>query len=233
MKKILLTLAFVPISALSAFAGDLWLGAGFDTTFTTISGQSDWKSKTGFGGEARFEWGLTDQFSLEFQPGYLNQAVKGHVNAYSTTQYVCVIMGPLRLCSNLTSNHPAYDWERSYGTMNVPVLAKFKFLKKGVTPYAVAGPTLDLPLSAKYHKTVDGGSDSESDFKDELSGVGLGLAAGLGVDVPLGGAARVFVEGQYQLGLTDAYKEESAVGGKFRTILVKVGVDFRLGKHKS
>ncbi len=79
--------------------------------------------------------------------------------------------------------------------LNLPLMAKY-YIFKGVS--IQAGPQIGFLLSAN-NNVESPGIDTETDIKDETSGVDFGINFGLGYQLPLG----IFVDGRYNLGLSD------------------------------
>jgi hypothetical protein len=112
--------------------------------------------------------------------------------------------------------------------IQVPVLAKFKVLRKGpFSPFLQAGPYLGFLLSGKY-KTFDasGAVLFQGDLKQYYKTLDFGLAFSGGLEYEMGNKL-VFLEFRYNLGLTNIEKEtDTTYITKHRTLMVLVGVGF-------
>jgi hypothetical protein len=219
---VLSLLAVFPVPAL---AGDVWLGVNGNFTSAELS-NTDLKGSTAFGGGVVAEFGLSKRFSLVLQPNLLVRETTGTEPPTSGFRF-CIVTGPFQFCTT-TPGSPGYDFTTTVSYVDVPMLAKFSLREKGFMPYLLAGPSVGFVTSAKLKPS----NGSEIDIKDEMNGTDFGICGGLGFDLPLGESARIFLEGQYVLGLTDAGKDDDE-HSKFKTFVVKAGFQFAVSRSKS
>ncbi|HKJ33823.1 MAG TPA: porin family protein [Balneolales bacterium] len=106
--------------------------------------------------------------------------------------------------------------------IQVPVFAKGKYqLQNGLTPYVIAGPSFSYRISDKYK--YDGANSNQKGDINELgiktndSLFDLNFGAGLQM-------GRLMLEGRYQWGLTDVFKNIDAQHSVF-TINLGIGLN--------
>lgn len=145
---------------------------------------------------------------------------------------------------NLLYNNHRANWDYSefdlyYGTIvaldivttlqsiSIPVLAKFKFPSRQVTPFLGIGPEFGLILShkSKLKISADGLTDEITvDLGDDTTAINFALTLCVGLDIDLG---RVILspELRFSLGLTDI--DETAIGTmKSNQLILLFGVKF-------
>jgi hypothetical protein len=108
--------------------------------------------------------------------------------------------------------------------IEVPVLAKFQLGPSGpITPHLVIGPYFGFNVNAEASVSGDGGSIS-GDISDDVNGVEIGGAAGVGIDFNVG-LTKLNARAQYGYGFTDIFKEGED-GNKNAALSVTVGIWF-------
>ena len=92
--------------------------------------------------------------------------------------------------------------------IDIPILAKFSLpTESEFVPYAFAGPSIGILLSAKYEVV-----NIEEDIKDETKNIDYGIVLGAGADYKIG-AGCLLLDVRYSYGLTtivDAEGDEDA-----------------------
>ena len=126
-------------------------------------------------------------------------------------------------------------------SLDIPVLLKISLGQGSTQPYLIAGPTLGFVLGDvklvldKY--TVDGQDvthlipDDDKEEKLDTKSTEFGISFGAGVTFPMGNNL-LFIEGGYNLGLTNLAQPENADDDtevKTNGIQFKVGILFSLG----
>ncbi len=127
--------------------------------------------------------------------------------------------------------------------IDIPVLLKASFGNGPVKPYLLAGATIAFKLDAKFEvdKATVNGVDVTSQIpseemaeleKIEVKSTDFILNFGGGIIIPLG-QVNIFIEGQYNLGLSDVNDETPEPGDveptiKTTGIQIKAGVMFPL-----
>jgi hypothetical protein len=109
---------------------------------------------------------------------------------------------PEILYSGQGAKNGSYSFKANY--ISVPVLLRLNF-----TPvFSVhAGPQIGIMMSAK--EEIEGGGESV-DVKDDYKSTDVGVAAGLGVDLPMGlNFGFRFVKGMTNIADTDNYKQKN------------------------
>jgi opacity protein-like surface antigen len=216
------------LSASAARAGDIWVGPLGNSAWSTRS-DADVDTGRGFGGGLTCELELNERFSLALQPGLVSRRTEGHVAGSGGGANVCICFGSLCFCSGGQAREP-YDFEQTFRSIDAPVLGKMRLRKEGFSPYLLAGPRIGLLTSAKVTRT-SASSVNTDDLKEDTRGVDFGFIGGAGIELPLGKARRskLFVEGQYDLGLVGQWKDDDTPN-KARAFLVKLGVAFNFSK---
>ena len=125
-------------------------------------------------------------------------------------------------------NSSTYEgtWKLTYVT--IPVLAKASFGTGDARPYLMAGPELDILLSAKREDWWDWqvSSQAEKDIKNDMHPYDFGITLGAGVEWLLG-ETTAYAELAYTHGLLDVLRVEDAVYNvelKNQTIALSVGL---------
>lgn len=109
--------------------------------------------------------------------------------------------------------------------IEVSVLPKLLLGRGSTQPYVLAGPTLSLLLSAKVSRTR-----GEEDVKEFFKDTDFGFDLGGGVRFPVG-VNSFFVEGRFNLGLSNIYQNPEDPDTKIKTrgIQIMAGITFPLG----
>ncbi|SOD03382.1 Opacity protein [bacterium JGI 053] len=128
--------------------------------------------------------GITDRVSLQLEPMFIQKGAKVAVEGIGDV-----------------------DVEASY--LEVPVLLKVPFGQGRVQPFAMAGPSFGLLLSARQR--ADFIPREQQDIKDESESFEFGVTGGAGVAFPLSPRVQGFAQGRYHHGLvdTDTAEDES------------------------
>lgn len=169
----------------------------------------DNSSRIGFKFGAMAEMGFIPMFALQIEPMYVQKG------------------GKLSLPGQEITNKLTY--------LDIPILLKLKLPVPGpVTPYAFAGPSIGILLSAS---SETGGQDT--DIKDQLSSTDFGLDFGAGVAFDVAPLVSLMLDARYSLGLSDIFgdtgkqdwaQETGIVGQKIKTTGIQIiaGVMFGL-----
>ncbi len=175
-------LAFEPVAARSEITG---FGVKAGVALSNIFGKDvyDQKFRTGFSYGVFMTYGFGRTFAI--QPELLF-AMKGsrYVNG----------RGP-----------DAYRETMSLEYVELPILAKFYFpLFRTFRTHVFAGPAPALNIRARVDARFAG--ESQQEALDNVMGVDIGLAAGAGIEVPVG-TGRITFDVRYTAGLTTLSKE--------------------------
>ena len=103
--------------------------------------------------------------------------------------------------------------------VDVPMLIRLQ-PSSGRGVYAVAGPSVNFNIAAKL---VDEGDNDETDIKDDIESVEVGLVVGVGLQL-----SKFLVEGRYAEGLTNIAKDPDPEEDSYRnrSFAIMVGVRF-------
>jgi hypothetical protein len=111
--------------------------------------------------------------------------------------------------------------------IEIPILARIFFNREGtVRPNVFLGPSLGFLTGAKGKS----GSEDYEDFdnyKDIYNTFDLGLSAGLGLNIKVGGEMYFIVDARYTYGLTDISKGGSDVNNQ--AVAISAGLSFGIG----
>ncbi|NJN28625.1 MAG: PorT family protein [Cyclobacteriaceae bacterium] len=157
-----------------------------------ITGEGDYDMKAGFHVGAFVDLSISDAFSLQPELLFSTQGA----------QYTFIPQDD-EVTAKFNLNY-----------LNLPILAKVKI---GEVFNIHAGPQFGFLLSAKEKR-----DDESYDFKDQLKTVDVGLAFGVGVDLPMG----LTFAGRYNLGLTDIADEND--GDPIKNSVIQVSVGYKL-----
>ena len=117
------------------------------------------------------------------------------------------------------------------GYLEVPLLLGMRIPMQGsnVRPYIVAGPSIGFKMSCKIHGEESGVSVNlncdDSQVGLQVKGVDFGLAAGLGVEVPMG-SGRLHIFGRYSLGLSEVVQDMNV-----KNNVISFGAGYFFGGH--
>lgn len=162
-----------------------------------------------FGGMIDFE--ITKNFGIEVDLLYNSQKAKWDYSEFDPF-YGILIDG---------------DATFSLQSLSIPVLAKFRFPSKQVTPFLGIGPEIGLVLSSEVEVIISGGGlvvETTTDLGDTTESINFGFTLVGGVDINLGKVA-IIPELRYNLGLTDLDKD-SIASAKYSKLIFLVGVKF-------
>jgi hypothetical protein len=177
MKKILITLLFAGMSLYSfsqtEFAAGIKAGPNFANINTDASAGENYDARTGFHVGA---FVLIKGKKVGFQPEVIFSQ-QGSKFKYS-------------------SSDPSLKANFSY--VNIPLILKL-YTVAGIN--LQVGPQIGLLTSAKREDFASGqsGPITETDIKDDLKKTDIGLALGVGWDLPFG----LTIDGRYNWGLSD------------------------------
>ena len=124
-----------------------------------------------------------------------------------------------------TANGVTYTDKLGY--LEFPALLKVKFPLTEVKPYLIGGPTLGIKLSAEEEQS-NGTQTATVDISNSVESTDFGLFFGAGLDFKVGVKTDLFVQGGYQLGLSNILKNSTTTTIKNNGILLTGGVKFRL-----
>ena len=162
-----------------------------------------------FGGMVDFE--ITKNFGIEVDLLYNSQKANWDYSAFDP-YYGILIDG---------------DATYSFQSLSIPVLAKFRFPSKQVTPFLGVGPEIGFALSSEVEVIISGDGlvvETTTDLGDTTESINLGLTLAGGVDINLDKVA-IIPELRYNLALTDLDKDPIA-SAKYSKIIFLVGVKF-------
>lgn len=157
-----------------------------------------------------------------YKPGL----VVGGFMSYDITEIFCIQPEVLFVMKGAKFATADSSFTDKINYIEVPILVKVSLPVSGkIKPSLYAGPTFNFLLSAK---SADG---TEIDFKDQISSMDFGIAAGAMVSYQMDKAS-IFVEGRYDAGLKTIVKNADDTGNKpditnggFQ-IMVGVGLPF-------
>jgi opacity protein-like surface antigen len=195
---ILTILLHMPLQAQWEIGGLIDLNlAGINVSGSNSS--EDYSSYLGFGIGAVVDRSLTGPLDLHAEPMFLQKGAK------------------------LKSGSTVILFKVHY--LEIPLMFRYTFqLNESLLPYALAGPSIGLLTSAKYHNK-DGG---EQDEKDNTKFFDFGVGFGGGVKYPWGNKT-FFGELRYVLGLVNINKEEDEFEVKNRGLQLVVGITIPVG----
>ncbi len=192
------TLLVIPLQA-------QWeIGGVIDINLASISvdpepSSEEYSSRLGFGIGAVVDRPLSGQIDLHTEPMFLQKGAKIEEDGNEATFKIHYF--------------------------EIPIMFRYTFESSGsVTPYAMAGPSIGLLLSAK----ADIKNGPEIDQKDDTKGLDFGFGFGGGVKLPKGDKT-FFAEARYVLGLTNINDVETDSEVKNRGLQVVAGVTFPVG----
>lgn len=141
---------------------------------------------------------------------------------------VMLHLQPMYLQKGAKDDTEGSDDKLKFAYLEVPAMVKVAFGTSSARPYIMAGPAIGFLLSAKASS-----GDEDVDIKDFLKSTDFGLDFGAGVSIPAGNNS-FFIEGRYELGLSDIGEdsdEEEDDGGSIKNkgIQIMAGFTFPLG----
>ncbi|MCB0259195.1 MAG: outer membrane beta-barrel protein [Calditrichaeota bacterium] len=160
-------------------------------------------TRTAFGAGGMLCLDVPGKLLLQMAPLYLQQGSKLKIDGEAS--------GSIRL---------AY--------LNLPLLLRYNTVEDGSGVYFAAGPNIALLLDA-VQKDADG---AQSDIKDLLKGIDVGLNFSAGISAPLGGNF-LFIEAQFGLGVVNIDDSPAAAEGltrKTSSIKLMGGMLFPFGR---
>lgn len=199
MKRIILSVvALVAFASTKAVAQQqVKFGPKAGVNFSNISGLDNAETKTGFHVGAVAEIKFNEKFSIQPEVVYSAQGAK--------------FTGSYPLIGNVEAKF-------NYDYINIPILAKYYF----VDGFSVeAGPQIGFLVKAE-DKVTNGSTEVTNDVKNNLNSTSFGLGFGLAYDLPMG----VFINGRYNLGLSDIVKNNNNNAQKNSVIQIGIGYKF-------
>lgn len=199
MKKKIIILFGLFATTFTITAQEINIGPKVGANFSSFSGIEDSKSKTGVYFGAFVELKLVDKFSIQPEVLYTIQGSK-----------ISAVSIPNGTVNGEIDNH----------YISVPIMFKYKLIGGlGVE----VGPKFDFLMKSESklaHLTKD--------TKNAFESFNLGLAVGLGCDLPLG----FFVDARYNFGLSNIAKDLSIAGipssnQNIKNDVIQLGVGFK------
>ena len=170
-----------------------------ETSYSLVGTDVDLEGQVGFVALGVVEWSATDRLGLVVEAGYARRGVT-------------------ELGGNTVSGRERR--ETQFDVATAAVLLKGRVPGRRASVYAVAGPTLGVPLGVSYN-------DPFSDFSEDPASFTVGGAIGLGVEILLPSAARAVVEVRAAADATSAFDgDRPAVD---RRDVYHRGVEARIG----
>lgn len=116
------------------------------------------------------------------------------------------------------------DYDANYSYFNIPIILKV-YTVAGIN--LQAGPQFGFVTKAEQEVTNLAGAKTTQDVKDQLKGSDIGLALGVGWDLPFG----LTIDGRYNLGLSKINDSAGSPEAKNQVIQVSLGYKiFQFGK---
>ena len=201
MKKIVFTIATVFAIGITANAQEVKFGPKAGVNFSNLSKGSDFndaKMLTSFHVGAVAEIKFNDKFSVEPELVYSSQG--SEVTNFSTSSLVSTI-------------------KNDY--INIPIMAKY-YIIEGFS--VEAGPQVGFLVKSETEVAATsplGSTTVKNDTKDSYNSTDFGVNFGLAYDFTNG----FFINGRYNLGLTDVLNENN--GDAVKNNVIQVGVGFK------
>lgn len=165
--------------------------------FANISGLDNSEIKTGFHVGAVVEIKFNEKFSIQPELLYSAEGAK--------------FTGSYPIVGNVEA-------KLNYDYINIPILAKY-YIVDGFS--VEAGPQVGFLVKAE-DKLSNASTELTNDVKNNLSSTTFGLGFGVAYDLPMG----LFVNGRYNLGLSDIVKNNNNSAQKSNVIQVGLGYKF-------
>lgn len=205
MKKMYFAaIAVVGFGAIGMAQQQVKFGPKAGVNIANLSGMDDSEMKIGFHVGAVAEIKLNEKFSIQPEVLY---SVQGAKSSGNTT-----IMG-------VTSS---FEGKQSLDYISIPIMAKY-YIVEGFS--VELGPQVGFLMKAEAETdiTIAGvNTNTKGDNKDNFNGVDFGIGVGLAYDLPMG----LFVNGRYNLGLSDVVKDNKGDAVKNGVIQIGVGYKF-------
>ncbi len=190
--------------------------ASFDPDLTSDFSKS---SRTGLAISGVVEFQLAGPVAISLQPSYLQKGAK--------------IEGPFYV--DQIGNPVQTTRTEKLAMFEIPLLLKAKLPVGPARPYAFAGPTLGITLSATETDELKGGytfengsSTQDTDVKSTTSSTDFGLMLGAGAEFSVAPMVSITVDGRYALGftnlLTNQGNQQPQVTVKSNGIMILAGV---------
>lgn len=199
MRKVILSAVL-----LSAFSSNdvlaqqqVKFGPKAGVNFANISGLDNSEIKTGFHVGAVAEIKFNEKFSIQPELLYSAEGAK--------------FTGSYPIVGNV-------EEKLNYDYINIPILAKY-YIVDGFS--VEAGPQVGFLVKAE-NKLSNASTELTNDVKNNLSSTTFGLGFGVAYDLPMG----LFVNGRYNLGLSDIVKNNNNSAQKSNVIQVGLGYKF-------
>jgi opacity protein-like surface antigen len=179
--------------------------------------------RTGFTLGGSFYLALSSNIGLQFEPAYIQKGSKVEVKGMENG-------AEIKMEQTIKVNY-----------IDIPILFKASFGQGSTKPYLLAGGNIALKtgdLKVEVDKYFINGQDvtsqiSSDDREIELKtkSTDFGLTFGAGILFPVGNN-HFFIEGQYNIGLTNIYDDEDPDVNDVKTkgIQIRAGIFFPLGR---
>jgi hypothetical protein len=119
------------------------------------------------------------------------------------------------------------DVKTQLNYIEIPILARVFFNREGdVRPNVFLGPSFGFLTGAKF-KVEDEDYEDIEDYKDSFNTFDAGLAAGLGLNIRVGGEMYLIVDARYTYGLSDIGKGSGSFNNQ--AVAVTAGLSFGIG----
>jgi hypothetical protein len=145
-------------------------------------------------------------------------------NIFFQPQVLYFMKGPKMEFSGVTAT-------LKMGYVEVPLLLgmRIPMANSNIRPFIVAGPSIGIKMSCKI-KASGGGTTAELNCDDSSVGMtvrstDIGLAAGLGVELPMG-SGRLQIFGRYSMGLSEPIQDSNV-----KNTVISVGAGYFFGGH--
>lgn len=197
MKKMYFAaIAVVGFSAIGMAQQQVKFGPKAGVNFANLSGTNDSEMKIGFHVGAVAEIKFNDKFSIQPELLYSSQGAK----------YTSLIIPNGTLDHKLNNDY-----------INIPIMAKY-YIVEGFS--VELGPQIGFLV--KSEEKVEGSNFSKTvDSKDFYKSTEFGIGVGLAYDLPMG----LFVNGRYNLGLSDI--RENTGGDAVKNAVIQIGVGYK------
>lgn len=216
----LAVLSFITLSAMSADAQHMYLGAKVGANLANESEDSlptgySLSIHPGFLAGAQFEYWFDDMWSLGAQVLYDQKGARENINGFSD-------LGGTGT-ADLVINY-----------LEVPILVKATFGTGNFRPYVFAGPSIGKYLSNKIHLTATfqgQTTDTTLSGADSVfNSIDFSAVFGAGVSYKLSSGPILFLDAAYALGLVNVAHTEPGDNTvvKSRDIRIAVGILFPL-----
>ncbi len=219
MKKLFLLTAITGLLSLSLFSAataqekfDYGARVGLNISnysFSKNNDNSTTSAEIGILGGLQMDYWFTPKWAFCAQLLYIQ---KGAKNSFSSTVGTTTFTGT----SNVVANY-----------LEIPLEAKLQFGEDSkIRAYIFAGPTVGLLLSATANSTVNGGSSTSDNVKDQFSSTDFGIIGGAGLNFFLSDDLSLFLEAGYNYGFANVQQDSQPTAANTRDIHIAAGILF-------